>query len=69
MGAFKGGALALGMLAAPALAPTSTAWPADVVMQSAAPTPQDETIYRPECPNDEVSSGWLLCRIAGVQGG
>ena len=60
--------IALGVLAAAAI--TQTGWAAsDPRMKFAAPTAQEETIYRPDCPSDETSSTWLPCRIAGANGG
>jgi hypothetical protein len=33
------------------------------LMKSAAPMSGEETINRPDCPSDEVSSGRFACRI------
>jgi len=61
-------AIALGILALPALSPA--AWAAsDPRMKFAAPTAQEETIYRPECPSNETSNAWPACHIAGADGG
>jgi len=61
-------AIALAVLAAAAV--SQTGWAAsDPCMRLAAPTAQEETIYRPDCPSDETSSTWLPCRIAGANGG
>ena len=61
-------AIALGVLMAAASSPAS--WAAsDPRTKLAAPTAQEETIYRPECPSHETSSAWLSCRIAGAHGG
>jgi hypothetical protein len=38
--------------------------PGQVAPIASAAASQDETIYRPECPPDETSSGRLACRIA-----
>jgi hypothetical protein len=60
-------AIALAVLAA---AISQTCWAAsNPRMKFAAPTAQEETIYRPECPSDETSSTGLPCRIAGANGG
>jgi len=46
------------------------AWAAsDPRMKFAAPTAQEETIYRPECPSEETASTWPPCRVAGASGG
>ena len=68
METMNGGVIALGILLA--AASSSAAWAAsDPRVKFAAPTAQEETIYRPECPSDETSSAWLSCRVAGAQGG
>jgi len=68
MGTVNRFALALALLTTPAFGPAG--WAAsDAHMKFAAPTAQDETIYRPECPSDETSSAWLPCRVAGANGG
>jgi hypothetical protein len=33
------------------------------LMKSAAPLSHEETINRPDCPSDEISSGRFACRI------
>jgi hypothetical protein len=33
------------------------------LMKSAAPMSGEETINRPDCPSDEVSSGRFACRV------
>jgi hypothetical protein len=37
--------------------------------QRAMPAAQEQTIYRPECPTDEVSSARISCCVAGLDGG
>jgi hypothetical protein len=34
----------------------------------AMPTAPEETVYRPECPSDEVSSAWLPCQMVRADG-
>jgi len=36
----------------------------DAAIARAGPLWQEETVYRPECPSDEISSGWAACRLA-----
>ena len=68
MGTMSRNAIALGILAVSAMRPA--AWAAsDPHMKFAAPTAQEETIYRPDCPSNETSSAWPACRIAGTDGG
>ena len=68
MGTMKRRVIALGILLASAT--SSAAWAtSDPRVRFAAPTAQEETIYRPECPSDETSSAWLSCRLAGAHGG
>jgi hypothetical protein len=70
MGTVTRSAIALRMLVAVAWTPTTAVSAApDPTIKLAAPTAQEETIYRPECPSDEISSGWLSCRVAGAGGG
>jgi hypothetical protein len=65
MGTCKRRVIAMGLAAAAALSPPSLAWAAaDTAMRLAAPSSQEETIYRPECRGDEISNGWLSCPIA-----
>jgi hypothetical protein len=35
----------------------------EAVAASAAPLSQEETVYRPVCPDDELSGGWASCRL------
>ena len=68
MGTVSTRAIALGLLAVSAVSPAG--WAAsDPHMKFAAPTAQEETIYRPDCPSSETSSGWPACRVAGANGG
>jgi len=68
MGTVSRHALALAILAASAFG--SAGWAAsDAHTKFAAPSAQEETIYRPECPSDETSSVWQPCRVAGASGG
>jgi len=68
MGTVSRHTLALAILAASAFG--SAGWAAsDARTKFAAPSAQEETIYRPECPSDETSSVWQPCRVAGASGG
>jgi hypothetical protein len=63
-------AFALAILAAAAFDPASRiVWAATAAAQFAMPISQGETIYRPECPDHELSSERLSCHVAGVDGG
>jgi hypothetical protein len=60
--------IALGILMA--IAASSAGQPAsDPHMKFAAPTAQEETIFRPECPGEGTSSTWPPCQVAGTHGG
>jgi hypothetical protein len=68
MGTVSRCAITLGILAVSAVGPA--AWAAsDPRTKFAAPTAQEETIYRPECPSNETSNVWPACRVAGANGG
>ena len=56
------GMIALFVMVATALLPGSVWGRSDGAVRFAAPAAQEETIYWPECPTDEVASGWLSCR-------
>jgi hypothetical protein len=61
--------MAMMTLAASAMTPAMPCWAgSDAAVRLAMPAAQEETVYRPECPADEISSGWAGCRIAGVGG-
>ena len=69
MQAGKRCAFASALLAAAAFDPVSrVAWGATAAGQFAMPMSQSETIYRPECPDHELSSERLSCRVSGVDG-
>jgi hypothetical protein len=62
-----GMAMAVGIAAA--LSPVDSAWAAsETRLKLAMPTAPEETVYRPECPSDEVSSAWLSCQVAHADG-
>ena len=63
------GCIALFVVAATALLPGSAWGRSDGAVRFAAPAAQEETIYWPECPTDEVASGWLSCRVARTHDG
>jgi hypothetical protein len=47
----------------------SSAWAAsEPPFKLGMPTGPEETVYRPECPSDEVASAWLWCQIAHADG-
>jgi hypothetical protein len=61
--------IAVAVAIAAALSPAGSAWAAsEPRFKLAMPTAPEETVYRPECPGDEVSSAWLPCQVAGVDG-
>ena len=70
MAPFQEHTIALLIVAVAAVASTSPASsPLNAMKRIAAPTAQEQTINRPECPVGEVSSGWPSCRVAGGAGG
>ena len=44
-----------------AINPTSLL--SEAVAAGAAPLSQEETVYRPVCPDDELSGGWASCGL------
>jgi hypothetical protein len=47
----------------------SSAWAAsETPFELAMPTGPEETVYRPECPSDEVASAWLACQMVHADG-
>jgi hypothetical protein len=62
-------ATAMAVAIAGALSPAGSAWAAsEARFKLAMPTAPEETVYRPECPSDEVSSAWLSCQVAHADG-
>jgi hypothetical protein len=62
-------ATAMGVAIAAALSSAGSSWAAsDARFKLAMPMAPEETVYRAECPSDEVSSAWLSCQVAHADG-
>ena len=62
--------MAIIVLAAAAMTQSIPSWAASKAdVKLAMPRGQEETIYRPDCPSDESSTGGTGCRFAGPSGG
>jgi hypothetical protein len=47
------------------LSTAGSAWAAsEPRFKVAMPAAPEETVYRPECPSDEIASAWLSCQLA-----